>query len=216
MDIAGMIDHTILKPEADKEQIIKLCEEAVEYGFASVCVNSSYVPLCAELLKGTKVKVCTVVGFPLGAMSTAGKVMETRQAVMDGAREIDMVIHIGMVKSRDYKYVEEDIRQVVAEAKGRAVTKVIIEACLLTEEEKQKVCEISKHAGADFLKTSTGFSTGGAEKEDVKLMKRVAGNEMKVKASGGIRTLKDARDMIEAGADRLGTSAGVQITGEQE
>lgn len=213
MNIANMIDHTILKPDAKKEEIVTLCEEAKVYGFASVCVNSSFVPLCAKLLSGTDVKVCTVVGFPLGAMSTAGKVMETRAAILDGAKEIDMVIHVGMVKSGCLSYVKDDICAVVEEAKGKACVKVIIEACLLTEQEKRGVCQICKDSGADFMKTSTGFSTSGATVSDVALMKEVAGNVMKIKASGGIRTREDAMEMIEAGANRLGTSAGINIVG---
>ena len=211
MKIEKMIDHTILKPEASVSQVRKLCQEAKEYGFASVCVNSSFVPLCSEQLKDTDVKVCTVVGFPLGAMSTAGKTAETRQAVMDGADEIDMVVHVGMVKSGNWDYVEQDIHAVVEEAKGKAKVKVILETCLLSEEEKVRVCLICKKAGADFVKTSTGFSIGGATAKDVALMRRTVGDGMGVKASGGIRTLETAQEMIRAGADRLGTSSGIQI-----
>ncbi len=211
MNLEKMIDHTILKPEASVPQIKKLCQEAKAYGFASVCVNSSFVALCSEQLKGTDVMVCTVAGFPLGAMSTAGKAAETRQAVEDGADEIDMVVHVGMIKSGNWDYVEQDIRAVVDEAKGKARVKVIIETCLLTEEEKVKVCLICKKAGADFVKTSTGFSTGGATIEDVALMRRTVGEEMGVKASGGVRTSETAKAMIKAGADRLGTSSGIRI-----
>lgn len=214
MNIAKMIDHTILKQDATKEDVMQLCREAMECGFASVCVNSSYVPLCAGILDGTDVTVCTVVGFPLGAVSTEGKVMETHKAIADGAGEIDMVIHVGMVKSGDWEYVEQDIRSVVKEACGKARVKVIIETCLLTEEEKIKACEAAKAAGVDFVKTSTGFAGGGATKKDVELMRRTVGKEMGIKASGGIRSLKDAETMIQAGADRLGTSSGIQILKE--
>lgn len=211
MKIEKMIDHTILKQEASVPQIMKLCQEAKEYGFASVCVNSSFVSLCSEQLKDSDVMVCTVVGFPLGAMSTAGKSAETRQALIDGADEIDMVVHVGMIKSGNWDYVEQDIQAVTDEAKGKAKVKVIIETCLLTEEEKVKVCLICKKAGADFVKTSTGFSTGGATVEDVALMRRTVGDGMGVKASGGVRTLETAQAMIQAGADRIGTSSGIQI-----
>lgn len=215
MKFAKMIDHTILKPEATKEQVEKLCREAKEYGFASVCVNSSYVPLCAELLSDSEVKVCTVVGFPLGAMSTAGKVMETRQAILDGADEIDMVVHVGMIKSGDWDYVEADIQEVVDEAKDKALVKVIIETCLLTDEEKVHVCRICRDTGADFVKTSTGFSTGGAKAEDVALMRKTVGPDMGVKASGGVRTYEAAEKMVKAGATRLGTSSGIAIVKEE-
>ena len=211
MDFAKMIDHTILKPEATKEEVKKLCNESVGYGFHSVCVNSSYVYYCAQLLKDTDVKVCTVVGFPLGAMSTDGKVGETLAAVEDGAEEIDMVIHIGMIKSGDWKYVKEDVASVVEAAGDRAIVKVILETCLLTEEEKIQACRICKEAGADFVKTSTGFSRGGATVADVELMRRTVGPVMGVKASGGIRTAAKAEEMAEAGADRLGTSSGIAI-----
>lgn len=216
MDYAKMIDHTILKADATVEQVEALCGEAMEYGFASVCVNSSFVPFCAEVLADSDVKVCTVVGFPLGAMSTAGKVMETRQAILDGADEIDMVVHVGMIKSGDWDYVESDIQEVVDEAKGKAAVKVIIETCLLTDEEKVRVCQISRDAGADFVKTSTGFSTGGATAEDVALMRKTVGPEMGVKASGGVRTLAAAEAMVQAGATRIGTSSGIAIIEEAE
>lgn len=215
MKLAKMIDHTILKPEATKEQVERLCREAKEYGFASVCVNSSYVLLCAELLADSEVKVCTVVGFPLGAMSTVGKVMETRQAILDGADEIDMVVHVGMIKSGDWDYVEADIQEVVDEAKDKALVKVIIETCLLTDEEKARVCQICRDAGADFVKTSTGFSTGGAKAEDVALMRKTVGSDMGVKASGGVRTYEAAEEMVKAGATRLGTSSGIAIVKEE-
>ena len=211
MDFAKMIDHTILKPDATQEDVKKLCDEAAAYGFHSVCVNSSFVYYCAQLLKETDVKVCTVVGFPLGAMSTDGKVGETLTAVYDGAEEIDMVIHVGMIKSGNWQYVKDDIAAVVEAAAGRAIVKVILETCLLTDEEKIKACQICKEAGADFVKTSTGFSKGGATAADVALMRRTVGPVMGVKASGGIRTAEKAREMAEAGADRLGTSSGIAI-----
>ncbi len=214
MKLASMIDHTILKPEAGKEQVETICREAREYGFASVCVNSSYVPLCAELLRDTEVKVCTVIGFPLGAMSTAAKAAEARQAILDGAEELDMVIHIGMLKDGNNEYVEQDIHSVVEEARGKAAVKVIIETCLLSEEEKIRACLLAKKAGADYVKTSTGFSTGGATAEDIALMKKTVGKDMKVKASGGIRTREKAEEMRKAGADRIGTSSGIRIVEE--
>lgn len=214
MKLASMIDHTILKPEAGKEQVETICREAREYGFASVCVNSSYVPLCAELLRHTEVKVCTVIGFPLGAMSTAAKAAEARQAILDGAEELDMVIHIGMLKDGNNEYVEQDIHSVVEEARGKAAVKVIIETCLLSEEEKIRACLLAKKAGADYVKTSTGFSTGGATAEDIALMKNTVGKDMKVKASGGIRTREKAEEMRKAGADRIGTSSGIRIVEE--
>ncbi len=215
MKLAAMIDHTILKPEAGKEQVETICREAREYGFASVCVNSSYVPLCAELLRDTEVKVCTVIGFPLGAMSTAAKAAEARQAILDGAEELDMVIHIGMLKDGNNEYVEQDIHSVVEEARGKAAVKVIIETCLLSEEEKVRACLLAKKAGADYVKTSTGFSTGGATAEDIALMKKTVGKDMKVKASGGIRTREKAEEMRKAGADRIGTSSGIRIVEER-
>lgn len=211
-DIAKMIDHTLLRPEATPEEIKKLCEEARTYGFASVCVNPCYVPLCRELLKNSDVKVCTVIGFPLGATTTEVKRFEAEQALKNGAQEIDMVINIGMLKSGNYQYVFNDINQVVLAAKRfNAICKVIIETALLTDEEKVKACLISKEAKADFVKTSTGFSKGGATAGDVALMKYVVGSSVGVKASGGIRTADDARLMIKSGADRIGASASVKI-----
>ncbi|MBQ2657579.1 MAG: deoxyribose-phosphate aldolase [Erysipelotrichaceae bacterium] len=211
MKLNKYIDHTLLKADATKERILTLCQQAREYDFASVCVNTCWVKTCKEALKGTDVNVCTVVGFPLGAMSTEGKALETRQAVLDGANEIDMVINIGALKDKDYDYVIKDIAAVVKEA-GDRVVKVIIETCLLTDEEKVAACECSIKGGAKFVKTSTGFSTGGATAEDVKLMyETVKDAGLKVKASGGIKTLADAEKMIEAGAERLGCSAGMQI-----
>lgn len=215
MNYAALIDHTILKPQATKEDVDCLCKEAMEYGFHSVCVNSSFVYYCARLLKNCDVKVCTVIGFPLGAMSTAGKVAEAEQAIRDGAEELDMVIHVGMIKSGDWEYVKQDIASVVETANGRALVKVILETCLLTEDEKIKACRISKECGVDFVKTSTGFSTGGATVEDIALMRRVVGADMGVKASGGIRSIQDAEAMTAAGATRLGTSSGVAIVQAQ-
>lgn len=208
-ELASKIDHTILKADATPAQVEEICRQALDYKFASVCVNSLYVPLVAKLLKGSEVKVCTVVGFPLGAMSTAAKAFETEQAVRDGAQEVDMVIPVGLLKSGDDDTVLADIQAVVKAAKNAAV-KVIIETCLLTDGEKERVCALCKKAGAHFVKTSTGFSTSGATADDVKLMKR-ASDGLLVKASGGIRTLDDALKMLEAGADRIGASASVEI-----
>lgn len=205
------IDHTILKPDATREQIERICTEAMEYQFASVCVNSCWTAVCAELLKGSVVKVCSVVGFPLGAMKSESKAFEAKSCVLDGAQEIDMVINIGMLKSGDLEGVEKDIR-LVREACGPGVIlKVIIETCLLTDEEKIRVCTAAKECGADFVKTSTGFSTGGATVEDVMLMRKTVGDHVGVKASGGVRSYEDAVKMIEAGANRLGASSGVAI-----
>lgn len=206
-----MIDHTLLKQDATVEQIKKLCAEARQYQFCSVCVNPCYVPLCYEELRGSGVKVCTVIGFPLGATTTKTKCFEANEAIENGADEVDMVINVGKLKSNDWQFVKKDIADVVTTAHGRAVVKVIIETCLLTDEEIVKVCQIAKEVGADFVKTSTGFSTGGATKEDVSLMRETVGAQMGVKASGGIRGPEDAKVMIEAGANRLGTSAGVSI-----
>jgi deoxyribose-phosphate aldolase len=208
-ELALSIDHTILKADATPAQVEEVCNQAHKYKFASVCVNSIYVPLAAKLLKDSDIKVCSVVGFPLGAMSTAAKVFETEQAVRDGAQEIDMVISIGLLKSGDNQAVLDDIMAVV-KAANPAIVKVIIEACLLTDHEKERVCALCKDAEAHFIKTSTGFSVSGATVEDVRLIKRAAGGLL-VKASGGIRTLNDALRMISAGADRLGVSASVEI-----
>ncbi len=205
-----LFDHTILKADATKEDVKKVCEEAMAYSFCSVCVNSYYVPYVAELLLGSDVKICTVVGFPLGAMSTRAKALEAKIAVMDGADEVDMVINIGALKDKDYDVVLEDIKA-VKEACGNALLKVIIETCLLTDEEKIKACELSKEANADFVKTSTGFSTAGAKVEDVRLMRDTVGNDMGVKASGGIHDKEFANALVEAGASRLGTSATIKI-----
>ncbi|KIL46045.1 deoxyribose-phosphate aldolase [Jeotgalibacillus campisalis] len=211
MNIAKMIDHTLLKPEATKEQITVLCEEASEYGFMSVCVNPAWVRLSNEILHKTDVKVCTVIGFPLGASATETKAFETKQAIEDGAAEVDMVINIGALKSGQYELVQQDIQAVVAAAKGKALTKVIIETSLLTDEEKVRACELAVKAGADFVKTSTGFSTGGATIEDIQLMRKTVGPDIGVKASGGVRSTEDAANMIEAGATRIGASSGVKI-----
>lgn len=214
-NLAGMIDHTLLKPEATASQIKQICYEAVEYKFASVCVNGVFVPLVAKLLAGTPVKVCTVVGFPLGAMHPAAKAQEAALAIEQGAQEIDMVIHVGSLKNEDLSLVHEDIAGVVAECQiHKALSKVIIETSLLTDQEKVIACRIAKDAGADFVKTSTGFSTGGATVADIKLMRETVGPTMGVKASGGIRDLTTALAMIEAGATRLGVSAGVAIVRE--
>lgn len=205
-----LFDHTILKADATKEAVKKVCREAAEYGFMSVCVNGFYTSFVREQLKGSGVKVCTVVGFPLGQMSTRAKAAEARIAVEDGADEIDMVINVGALKDGDYETVREDIRQ-VKEACKDALLKVIIETCLLTQDEKRKVCELAKEAGADFVKTSTGFSAGGATQEDVSLMRSIVGDSMGVKASGGIRDRQTAEKMLKAGASRLGTSATTAI-----
>lgn len=205
-----LFDHTILKADATKAEVEKICREAKEHGFMSVCVNGYYTPLAAELLADSGVKVCTVVGFPLGQMNTKAKAEETRLAVADGAEEIDMVINVGALKDREYETVKQDIQEVKTACKT-ALLKVIIETCLLTEEEKIKACELSMEAGADFVKTSTGFSTAGAKAEDVALMRRTVGETMGVKAAGGIRNKETAEKMVQAGASRLGTSATIQI-----
>lgn len=209
--LARMIDHTLLKPDACEEGVRKLCQEALEYKFASVCINPGYVQLCADLLKGSEVKVCTVIGFPLGATTSDAKAFETRDAISKGAQEVDMVINVGKLKDKDLDYVKKDIEAVVNEAKGKALTKVIIETCLLNNEEKVTACKIAKEAGADFVKTSTGFSTGGATFEDIKLMRETVGANMGVKASGGVRSYEDTMKMIEAGATRIGASASIAI-----
>ncbi|MBE5973259.1 deoxyribose-phosphate aldolase [Lacrimispora xylanisolvens] len=210
MSIANMIDHTMLKADAGAEIIRRYCQEAKEYGFASVCVNSCNVPLAASELKDSSVSVCCVVGFPLGAMLTSAKAFEASEAVKAGADEVDMVIHIGALKDKNYDLVREDIRAVVDACQGRLV-KVILENCLLTKEEIVKACQLSMEAGAHYVKTSTGFSTGGAVAEDVALMKKTVGEKSKVKASGGIRTPKEAEAMILAGADRIGAGNGITL-----
>ncbi len=213
--IASMIDHTLLKPEATPAQIEKLCAEAAEYHFASGCVNPVYIPLAARLLKGTGVKVCCVVGFPLGAIAPEQKAAEAASCAAMGAEELDMVIHVGAAKTGDWALVQRDIEGVVKAAAGHTV-KVIIETCLLTDEEKVKACEAAKAAGAHFVKTSTGFSTGGATTHDIALMRKTVGPEMGVKASGGIRDYETAMAMIEAGANRIGASAGIAIVAAAE
>lgn len=210
LNIAPYIDHTVLKPETTLKQIEKLCAEAKENQFFSVCVNSFWVPKCKEFLKNSSVKVCSVIGFPLGAMSTAAKSFETTWCVDNGADEIDMVINVGALKDNQMDFVTEDIKAVVTAAKGKTV-KVILETCLLTHDEKVKACEASLAAGAHFVKTSTGFSSAGATIDDVTLMKKIVGNKMKVKASGGIKNSDQAKAYIAAGAERLGTSSGIEI-----
>jgi len=213
--IASVIDHTLLKPEATHDQITQLCEEAREYGFAAVCVNPTNVKLAAELLKGSPVAVCTVIGFPLGATLPEVKAYEAQQTIHHGATEIDMVINIGALKSEDYELVERDIAAVARTCHDNgAICKVIIEAALLTEEEKITACQLAKKAGSDYVKTSTGFGPGGATVEDVTLMRRVIGPSMGIKAAGGIRTLETAKKMIEAGATRIGTSSSLKIVQE--
>ena len=210
MNYNRMIDHTLLAPDATESQIKKICDEAKEHHFASVCVNPSWVSFCAKELKGTDSKVCTVIGFPLGATSTKSKEEELKQAIADGAEELDMVINIGKLKDHQDEYVENEIHA-LKQLCGNLVLKVIIETCLLTDEEKVRVCLLAKKAGADFVKASTGFSKGGATKEDVALMRKTVGPEMGVKASGGVRTREDMEDMIKAGATRIGTSHGCEL-----
>ncbi|MCM3289165.1 deoxyribose-phosphate aldolase [Paenibacillus sp. MER 180] len=211
MSIARMIDHTMLKADAVQADIAKLVEEAKQYQFASVCVNPTWVAYCAEQLAGTEVKVCTVIGFPLGASTSAVKALETQDAIAGGATEVDMVINIGELKAGNDDFVQKDIEAVVKAASGKALVKVIIETCLLTDEQKIRACELAVKAGADFVKTSTGFSTGGATREDVALMRKTVGQQTGVKASGGVRSLEDVNNMIEAGATRIGASSGVSI-----
>ena len=214
-ELAQMIDHTLLKADATPAQVERLCAEARNYGFASVCVNPVFISRCAEWLRGSPVKVCTVIGFPLGANATDVKAYEAQKALQDGATELDMVINIGALKAGDSDRVRLDIQRVVEQAQSASgLVKVIIEACLLTEQEKVLACQLSRAAGADYVKTSTGFSTGGATPEDVVLMRSTVGADMGVKAAGGVRTLADARRMIEAGASRIGASAGVNIIKE--
>lgn len=210
-NFARMIDHTLLKAEATKEQIEKLCAEAKQFNFASVCVNPTWVKRSSELLQGTDVLVCTVIGFPLGANTPAVKAFEAKDAIANGAKEVDMVINIGALKEKNYELVQADIAAVVEAAKDSALVKVIIESCLLTDEEKVKACELAVAAGADYVKTSTGFSTGGATAEDIALMRKTVGPELGVKASGGVRSLEDMKKMVEAGATRIGASSGVAI-----
>jgi deoxyribose-phosphate aldolase len=212
-ELAKYFDHTILKPAATAAEVANICQEAISYDFFSVCINPVHVKRVSDLLSGTEVKVCSVVGFPLGASTSDLKALETRQAITDGADEIDMVINVGALKDKDFDFVENDIKAVVNAASGKIV-KVIIETCLLEKSEIVEVCEIAKKAGAHFVKTSTGFAGGGASPEDVALMKKTVGGELLVKASGGIKSLADAEKMIEGGADRIGASAGVAIMKE--
>lgn len=213
MQINRMIDHTLLKPEATREQIKKICEEALEYNFKSVCINPFWVSYAKEMLKDSEVGVCTVIGFPLGANTTNLKAYEAKEAVKNGADEIDMVLNIGLLKSKEYDLVEEDIKSVVKASEGKLV-KVILETCLLDNDEIVKACELSMSAGADFVKTSTGFNESGAKAEDVALMRKTVGDKLGVKASGGIRDLKKSQEMIDNGATRLGVSAGIAIIKE--
>ncbi len=208
---ANAIDHTLLKADATKQQVITLCEEARKYSFASVCINPTWVKTAAQQLQGSPVKVCTVIGFPLGATTSDVKAFETDNAIINGATEIDMVINIGALRDGDDKIVQNDIVAVVKAAAGRAIVKVIIETSLLTDIEKRHACELAVLAGADFVKTSTGFSTGGATVEDIKLMRAVVGPEKGVKASGGVRSFEDMKQLMDAGATRIGASSGVQI-----
>ncbi|WP_416828793.1 deoxyribose-phosphate aldolase [Ectobacillus polymachus] len=216
VNLAKMIDHTLLKANATKAEVMKLLEEAKKYQFASVCINPTWVKTAAEYLHDTpEVKVCTVIGFPLGATTPEVKAFETKDAIENGADEVDMVINIGALKDQQYDLVEKDIKAVVDAAKGKALVKVIIETCLLTDEEKVKVCQLAVSAGTDFVKTSTGFSTGGATVEDVALMRKTVGPEIGVKASGGVRSLEDAEAVVKAGANRIGASSGVKIINGQ-
>ena len=212
--LANLIDHTALKPGVTKEEILKLTAEAKEYGFYSVCVNPTWVAEAAKQLKGSDVDVCTVIGFPLGANTTAVKFYETTDAINNGATEVDMVINIGALKSKEDDQVLKDIQKVVEAAKGKALVKVIIETCLLTDEEKVRACELAVKAGTDYVKTSTGFSTGGATKEDIALMRKTVGENIGVKASGGIHSKADVEAIVKAGATRIGASAGVAIVSE--
>lgn len=209
--LAKMIDHTLLRADATQSEMAKLTEEAKQYQFASVCVNPGWVAYAAEQLQGTGVDICTVIGFPLGASTSETKAFETKDAIAKGATEVDTVINISALKDGNDDYVEQDIRVVVEAVMGKALVKVIIEACLLTDEEKVRACQAPVRAGADFVKTSTGFSTGGATPEDIALMRRTVGPDIGVKASGGVRSLEDMQKMIEAGATRIGASSGVKI-----
>ena len=210
MDLNKLIDHTLLKADCLPSEVVNLCQEAKQYNFKSVCINSGFVSLAAKELNKAETLVCTVVGFPLGAMSTLAKGFETKQAISDGADEIDMVINVSRLKAKDYSYVLNDIREVVKNAGGKTV-KVILETSLLTQEEKIKACELTVQAKAHFVKTSTGFSTGGATVEDIALMRKTVGPNFGVKASGGVRSLEDMEKMVKAGATRIGTSSGVKI-----
>ncbi|UPM54234.1 deoxyribose-phosphate aldolase [Gottfriedia acidiceleris] len=216
MNYAKLVDHTLLRADAKREEIAKLAEEAKEFSFASVCINPTWVSYASELLKDSSVKVCTVIGFPLGANTPEVKAFETTNAIENGAEEVDMVINISALKEKNDELVERDVRAVVEAAKGKALVKVIIETCLLTDEEKVRACKLSVKAGADFVKTSTGFSTGGATVEDVALMRKTVGENVGVKASGGVRNLKDVENVVAAGANRIGTSSGVKIVQGEE
>lgn len=215
-NLAPYIDHTLLKPESTRAEISRLCEEAKRYGFAAVCVNPHWVRDAADALRDTDVQIATVVGFPLGATTTFTKVAETRDALANGATEIDMVINVGALKSGNELVVYEDIKQVVRAAADKAIVKVIIETGLLSDDEKRLACKLAKEAGADFVKTSTGFGPGGATVEDIKLMREVVGENIGIKASGGVRDAATAREMIAAGATRIGTSSGVKIISENK
>lgn len=215
MDFANMIDHTLLKTDAKRADLERLCQEAMQHGFASVCVSPLWVSYAAEKLQQSKVKVCTVIGFPQGTATTQVKAFETLKAIEAGAQEVDMVIAVGLLKDGEDHLVEADIKAVVEAAKGKALVKVIIETCLLTDEEKIRACKLAKNAGADFVKTSTGFSTGGATVHDVKLMREAVGDKMGVKASGGVGNAAEAAAMVAAGATRLGTSHGLEIVGNK-
>ncbi|WMT83525.1 deoxyribose-phosphate aldolase [Terrisporobacter mayombei] len=215
-NIANMIDHTVLKAFSSKEDVIKVCKEAKEHGFFSVCINPTHIELAKKELEGSKVKVCTVIGFPLGANTSEVKAFETKDAIAKGAHEVDMVINIGALKDKNYDLVYKDIKAVVDSANKEALVKVIIETCYLTDDEKKIACELSVKAGADYVKTSTGFGTGGSTPEDIKLMRDVVGPNIGVKASGGVRTTEDAIKVIDAGASRIGASASISIaTGEK-
>lgn len=211
MDIARFIDHTLLKPDATEEMIENLCNEAKKYNFYAVCINPYYVKLAKKILRNSNVKIATVIGFPLGANTSKIKALEAEESIKDGADELDMVINIAALKNKDYDKVKEDIEEVVKKAKGNALVKVIIETCLLTEDEKVRACNLSLEAGANFVKTSTGFNGKGATVEDIRLIKSVVGDKMKIKASGGIRDYETAIKMIEAGANRIGASSSVKI-----
>lgn len=211
MDLAKYIDHTLLKPESTRADIARVCEEAKHYNTASVCVNPFWIGFVAEQLKGTDIKPCCVIGFPLGATLPEVKAYETAAAIRDGAKEVDMVINVGALRGAEFETVYEDIKAVVDAAAGKALVKVIIETCLLTDEQKVIACKLAKHAGADYVKTSTGFSTGGAKVEDIRLMRETVGPEMGVKASGGVRTKADVEAMIAAGASRIGASSSKKI-----
>jgi deoxyribose-phosphate aldolase len=215
-ELAGMIDHTLLRADAREEDVKRICREAVEYGFGAVCINPCFVKLAAKELAESKVKICAVVGFPLGANTAGTKAFETGQAVEEGAGEIDMVINISSLKDRDLEYLENDIREVLKATKGKAILKVIIETCYLSYEEKIIACKTAKRAGANFVKTSTGFGSKGATRDDVELMRAAVGNAIGVKAAGGIKTLNDALDMIDAGATRIGASSGINILKEYD